>query len=74
MATNEAVRAHLEEIRGSINSEINTVVDYERFGAMMTAGSKATELAKVTTVPTASIHAADCAICTAWDGTSAPVE
>ena len=68
MATNEAVRAHLEELRNSVNSAVNTVVDYQRHGTMLTAGNQTSEKAKVTTVPTARQHASDCAICKAWDG------
>lgn len=72
MATNEDVLAHLETLKNSVSFAINTVVDWQRFGAMMTDASKATELAKVTTIPTARQHASDCAICTAWDGTAGP--
>ena len=68
MATNEDVKDHLEELRSSVNSAINTVVDYQRHGTKLTSGNQTAELAKVTTVPTARQHASDCAICTAWDG------
>ena len=68
MATNEDVREHLEELRNSVNSAVNTVVAYQNYGTKLTAGNQATELAKVTTVPTERQHASDCAICTAWDG------
>jgi hypothetical protein len=73
MATNEAVREHLQQLRDSVNSAVNTVVDYQRHGTKLTAGNRATELAKVTTVPIARQHASDCSICTAWDGSVRPV-
>ena len=68
MATNEDVREHLQELRDSVNDAVNTVVAYQSYGTKLTAGNQTTELAKVTTVPTARQHASDCAICTAWDG------
>ena len=68
MATNEDVREHLEGLRDSVNAAVNTVVAWQSYGSKLTAGNQATELAKVTTVPTARQHASDCAICTAWDG------
>jgi len=68
MATNEDVREHLEELRNSVNSAVNTVVAWQQYGTKLTAANQATELAKVTTVPLARQHASDCAICTAWDG------
>ena len=71
MATNEDVREHLEELRDSVNAAVNTVVAWQSYGSKLTAGNQATELALVTTVPTARQHASDCAICTAWDGSVA---
>ena len=68
MATNREVLEHLGQLRNSVNYAINTVADWQKFGAMMTAGSKTTELAQITTVPTERQHASNCAICTAWDG------
>ena len=68
MATNEAALEHLQELRDSVNSAVNTVVAWQQYGTKLTAGNQATELAKITTVPTARQHASDCAICTAWDG------
>ena len=41
MATNEDVRAHLEELRNSVNSAVNTIVDYQRYGTKLTAGNQA---------------------------------
>jgi hypothetical protein len=71
MATNEDVREHLEGLRDSVNDAVNTVIAYQQYGTKLTAGNRATELAKVTTVPTARQHASDCSICTAWDGSVA---
>jgi hypothetical protein len=71
MATNEAVRAHLEQLRNSVNSAVNTVVAYQNYGTKLTAGNQTSEKAKVRTVPTARQHASDCSICTAWDGSVA---
>ena len=68
MATNEDVREHLEGLRDSVNSAVNTVVAWQSYGSKLTAGNQTIELAKITTVPTARQHASDCAICTAWDG------
>ena len=68
MATNEAVRAHLEQLRNSVNSAVNTVVAYQDYGTKLTSGNQTSEKAKVTTVPTARQHASNCSICTAWDG------
>jgi len=68
MATNEDVREHLEGLRDSVNSAVNTVDAWQQYGTKLTAGNQATELAKVTTVPAVRQHASDCAICTAWDG------
>ena len=71
--TNEAVREHLQELRDSVNSAVNTVVAWQQYGAKLTAGNRATELAKVTTVPVARQHASDCAICSAWNGSVRPI-
>jgi len=68
MATNEDVREHLEELRNSVNSAVNTVVAYQNYGTKLTSGNQTSEKAKVTTVPTARQHASDCSICVAWDG------
>ena len=71
MATNEATLAHLNELRDSVNTAVNTVVAYQSYGTKLTAGNQTSEKAKVTTVPTARQHASDCSICTAWDGSVA---
>ena len=71
MATNEQVLYHLAELRASVNYAVNTVNDWQKFGSRLTNANKATELAKVTTVPTARQHASNCSICVAWDGTAA---
>ena len=68
MATNEATLEHLQELRDSVNAAVNTVVAWQSYGTKLTVANQATELAKITTVPTARQHASDCAICTAWDG------
>ena len=74
MATNESVLEHLASVRNTVNGAINTVNYYANSNTDMTSGAKATQLAKVTTVPADLIHAADCAICTAWDGSVRPSE
>ena len=71
MATNEAVRAHLEELRNSVNLAVNTVVAYQNYGTKLTSGNQTSEKAKVRTVPTVRQHASNCSICTAWDGSVA---
>ena len=71
MATNEATLEHLQELRDSVNSAVNTVVAYQNYGAKLTAGNQTSEKAKVRTVPTARQHASNCSICTAWDGSVA---
>ena len=71
MATNTEVLEHLGTLRDSVNDAVSTVSAYKQYGTKLTAGNKATELAKVTTVPTARQHASDCSICTAWDGSVA---
>ena len=68
MSNNEEVNNHLNGLRNSINDEINVVNDYMRVGSKMTAGNRAAELLKVTTVPATSLHASNCAICSTWDG------
>ena len=68
MATNEATLEHLQELRDSVNSAVNTVVAYQNYGTKLTAGNQTSEKAKVRTVPTARQHASNCSICTAWDG------
>jgi hypothetical protein len=69
MSTNEEVLTHLQGLTQSANNAVNTVNEWRRFSSMMTAGAKTAELAKITTVPVERLHASDCAICTAWDGT-----
>ena len=71
MATNEDVREHLEELRNSVNSAVNTVVSYQQYGTKLTSGNQTSEKAKVRTVPTVRQHASNCSICTAWDGSVA---
>ena len=71
MATNEATLEHLQELRDSVNSAVNTVVAYQQFGTKLTAGNQTSEKAKVRTVPTARQHASNCSTCTAWDGSVA---
>jgi len=62
MATNEAVRDHLEDIRNAANAAINNVNRYASNNTDMLAASKATLLATVTTVPAALQHASDCSV------------
>ena len=71
MATIEATLEHLQELRDSVNSAVNTVVAYQNYGTKLTAGNQTSEKAKVRTVPTARQHASNCSICTAWDGSVA---
>ena len=71
MATNEATLEHLQELRDSVNSAVNTVVAYQNYGTKLTAGNQTSEKAKGRTVPTARQHASNCSICTAWDGSVA---
>jgi len=68
LSNNEEVQDHLSDLRNSINDEINVVNDYMRVGSKMTAGNRAAELLKVTTIPAASLHASNCSICSTWDG------
>ena len=68
MATNEATLEHLEGIRDAANAAIRNVHRYASNNTDMLSVSKATLLAKVTTVPAALQHASDCSICRAWDG------
>ena len=74
MATNEAVRAHLEGIRNAANAAINNVHRYQGFNGEMTTAAKNALLGMVTTVPAALQHASDCSVCRTWDGSVAPVE
>ena len=74
MATNEATLDHLATIRSAVNAAINNVNHYASNNTDMLSSSKATLLAKVTTVPAALQHASNCSICVAWDGSVAPSE
>ena len=73
MATNEAVRDHLEDIRNAANNAINNVNRYQGFNSEMTTAAKNALLATVTTVPAALQHASNCSVCRAWDGSVASV-
>jgi len=68
LSNNQEVYDHLNGIKSSINSELNTINDYMRIGSKMTSANRAAELLKVTTIPVASLHADNCAICSTWDG------
>lgn len=70
MATTEALLAHLETLQRSVNAAINDAHAWQNFGGKLTATARAAQLATVTTVPAERLHASDCAICTAWDGTA----
>jgi hypothetical protein len=71
MATTEALLEHLAALRRSVTDAMVSANGYKEYGDMMTSANKATHLAKVTTVPADRLHASDCAVCTAWDGSSA---
>ena len=71
MATNEAVREHLEGIRNAANAAISNVNRYQSFNGEMTTAAKAALLATVTTVPAALQHASNCSVCNGWDGSVA---
>jgi hypothetical protein len=73
MATNEAVRDHLEDIRNAANNAINNVNRYQGFNSEMTTAAKNALLGTVTTVPAALQHASNCSVCRAWDGSVASV-
>jgi hypothetical protein len=68
--TNTEVLDHLDELKESVGSAIQTVIDYQKFGSKLTSSNSATELAKVTTVPSIRQHASNCSICTDWNGSS----
>ena len=71
MATNEAVREHLEGIRNAANKALNNVNRYQSYTGEMTTSAKPALLATVTTGPAALQHASDCSICNGWDGSVA---
>ena len=71
MATNEAVREHLDGIRNAANAAISNVNRYQGFNGEMTTSAKAALLATVTTVPAALQHASNCSVCNGWDGSVA---
>jgi len=68
MATSDATLTHLQSIRTAVNKAINNVERYQDHNGDMTTSAKNSLLGKVTTVNANLIHASDCAICTAWDG------
>lgn len=68
MSTSLQVENHLEEMRAALNAAAKTVYDYQKFGSRLTAGNRTTELAKVTTIDAALLHASNCSICVGWDG------
>ena len=68
--TTEALLEHLTALRRSVTTAMAEANGYKEYGNMMTDAAKAAQLAEVTTVPSARQHASDCAICTAWDGSS----
>ena len=71
MATNEAVREHLEGIRNAANKALNNVNRYQSYNGEMLSAAKVALLATVTTVPAALQHASNCSICNGGDGSSA---
>jgi hypothetical protein len=68
MSTSAEVRQHLNSFKSAVADAMQTVVDYQNHGTQYTAGNQTSERAKITTVNASLIHASDCAICTAWDG------
>ncbi len=68
MASTQEVKAHLESLRNSVNSAINTISDYQVFGEKFKSADAAVERAKITTIPSERIHASDCSICSSWGG------
>ena len=72
MSTNEDVIDHVRTIKKALNTTAETVLGWQTYTSGMTDAAKAAQLAKITTVPTDLIHASDCAICTAWDGSVRP--
>ncbi len=68
MTTSDTTRTHLQGLRTAVNKAINSVERYQIYNGDMTTPAKDALLATVTTVPPDLIHASDCAICTAWDG------
>jgi hypothetical protein len=68
MATNAVTREHLLTVADAVSAAINNVNRYQGYNGEMTEAAKTILLATVTTVPAGLIHASDCAICTAWDG------
>ena len=68
MATSQEVRNHLNSFKSAISNAMTTVEDYASHGSQYTSDNQTSERAKITTVNVSLIHASDCAICTAWDG------
>ena len=71
MATTEALLEHLRELRRAVTDAMVSANGYKEYGSRLTSSNRATHLASITTVPADRLHASDCEICTAWDGSSA---
>ncbi len=68
MSTSAEVIQHLNSFKSAVNDAMQTIADYQVHGTQYTADNQTSERAKITTVNVSLIHASDCAICTAWDG------
>jgi len=68
MSTSAEVRQHLQAFKSAVGDAMQTLADYQVHGSQYTADNQTSERAKITVVNGNLIHASDCAICTAWDG------
>ena len=68
--TNDEMVTHIASHRDGFNDAINDVMAYAGESAKWTASAKTAQLALITTVRDSMLHASDCAVCKAWDGST----
>ncbi len=68
--TNDEIITHITSHRDGFNDAINDVQAYVGDSAKWTASAKTAQLALITTVRAQMLHASNCAVCKAWDGST----
>tara|TARA_Y100000310_G_scaffold307681_1_gene349989 strand:- start:77 stop:283 length:207 start_codon:yes stop_codon:yes gene_type:complete len=66
MSTTTEVNVHFEGLLQAIHDAHRDVLNYLRDSENWTDAAKVEQKAKITTIRSGLLHAADCSICTGW--------
>ena len=68
--SNEHVLEHLQALRDGVGAGIEILMEWQKDNAKYTEAAKTVQLNSIKNIPSNRLHANNCAICKAWNGTA----